>query len=126
MDDRILTSLRDDISIIPHPNMWDLPGGGREGDETPFECLRREVEEELSIIIEESDIIWVKVYQGMVNPDKLSVFMVGKISQELYDQIIFGDEGQGYKLMPVSEFLEDEQVIPQLRNRLKDYLESEN
>ena len=29
-DNRLLTILRDDISTIPWPNMWELPGGGRE------------------------------------------------------------------------------------------------
>ena len=38
-DDKLLTILRDDISTIPWPNMWELPGGGREGEETPFECV---------------------------------------------------------------------------------------
>ena len=28
---QILTILRDDKETIPYPNMWDLPGGGREG-----------------------------------------------------------------------------------------------
>ena len=39
---QILTILRDDKETIPYPNMWDLPGGGREGNETPFECVARE------------------------------------------------------------------------------------
>jgi len=29
--DKILTILRDDKDDIPCPNMWELPGGGREG-----------------------------------------------------------------------------------------------
>lgn len=38
-DDQILSILRDDIPTIPFPNTWDLPGGGREGEETPFDCV---------------------------------------------------------------------------------------
>lgn len=81
MNDKILTSLRDDMPSIPHPNMLDLPGGGREAEETPFECLQREVLEELSIHIHPEDIIWAKVYPGMSNPDRQSVFMVGTLPQ---------------------------------------------
>ena len=44
--DSLLTILRDDKASIPWPNMWELPGGGREGDESPFECVAREVYEE--------------------------------------------------------------------------------
>ena len=76
-DDKLLTILRDDISTIPWPNMWELPGGGREDEETPFECVQREVFEELGLKLEEADILWAKEYQGMLDPDETSIFMVG-------------------------------------------------
>lgn len=121
--DTILTILRDDIPTIPYPNMWDFPGGGREKDETPFECVQREVFEELSLKLEEADIVWAKEYQGMLDPDKTSIFMVGIITQEDFASIAFGDEGQAYQLMDVSQFLSDNKVILQLQDRLRDYLE---
>ena len=49
--------------------------------------------------------------------------MVGTISQEECASIIYGDEGQAYQMMDVSQFLADEKVIPQLQDRLSDYLE---
>ena len=122
-DDKLLTILRDDKVSIPYPNMWELPGGGREGEETPFECVQREVFEELGLKLEEADILWVKDYQGMLDPDKTSIFMVGTITQEEFANIVFGDEGQAYQMMDVSQFLSDKKVIPQLQDRLKDYLE---
>ena len=122
-DDKLLTILRDDKASIPYPNMWDLPGGGREGEEAPFECVQREVFEELSLKLEEADILWTKEYQGMLDPDKTSIFMVGTITQEDFASIVFGDEGQAYQMMDVSQFLSDKKVIPQLQDRLKDYLE---
>ena len=39
--DKLLVILRDDKENIPWPNMWELPGGGREGDESPFDCAAR-------------------------------------------------------------------------------------
>ena len=122
-DDRLLTILRDDKASIPYPNMWELPGGGREGEETAFECVQREVFEELGLKLEETAIVWAKDYPGMVDPDTTSIFMVGIISQEECASIIFGDEGQAYQMMDVSQFLADEKVIPQLQDRLRDYLE---
>ena len=122
-DDRLLTILRDDKASIPYPNMWELPGGGREGEETPFECVQREVFEELGLKLEETAIVWAKEYKGMLDPDKTSIFMVGTITQEECASIVFGDEGQAYQMMVVSRFLADEKVIPQLQDRLSDYLE---
>ena len=122
-DGRILTILRDDKPTIPWPNLWELPGGGREGDESPFECVAREVYEELKIQLSKDDIIWSRIYPSMLEENKNSVFLVGKLTQEQFDSIVFGDEGQGYKLMPIEEFLKSKQAVPQLQGRLRDYLE---
>ena len=120
--DKVLTILRDDKDDIPCPNMWELPGGGREGNESPFECAAREVYEELGIHLTEDCMLWSKVYPSMLFADKQSVFLVGKLAQEQFDSIVFGDEGQGYQLMTTEEFLNSSQVVPQLQERLKDYL----
>jgi len=90
---------------------------------TPFECVQREVFEELGLKLEETDIVWAKEYQGMLDPDKTSIFMVGTITQEECTSIAFGDEGLAYQMMDVSQFLADENVISQLQDRLSDYLE---
>ena len=121
--DKLLTILRDDKDNIPWPNMWELPGGGREGDESPFECVAREVFEELGIHLTEDNLLGSKVYPSMLFERKQSVFMVSQLSQEQFDSIVFGDEGQGYKLMNIEEFLTSSQVVPQLQGRLRDYLE---
>ena len=123
-EDRILTILRDDKASIPWPNMWELPGGGREGDESPFECAVREVYEELGIHLTEDCLLWSKVYPSMLFEGKESVFLVGKLAQEQFDKIVFGDEGQSYKLMGIEEFLGSDKVVPQLQDRVRDYLES--
>ena len=122
-DGQILTILRDDKPTIPWPNLWELPGGGREGDESPFECVAREVYEELGIHLTEYCLLWSKVYPSMLYEGRQSVFMVGQISQEQFDNITFGDEGQTYKLMSIEGFLNSKQAVPQLQERLGNYLE---
>jgi len=48
-NNEVLLLLRDDIVDIPFPNMWDIPGGKVEDNETPIETIRREMMEEMSI-----------------------------------------------------------------------------
>lgn len=125
-DGRILTILRDDKPTIPWPNLWELPGGGREGDESPFECVAREVYEELSIQLLKDDIVWSWIYPSMLDENKNSVFLVGKLTQEQFDSIVFGDEGQSFKLMNIEEFLTLDQVVPKLQERVRDYVEGKS
>ena len=49
--DEVLLILRDDIPQIRYPNMWDIPGGTVREDETPEECIIREIEEELGLVL---------------------------------------------------------------------------
>ena len=84
--------------------------------------MAREVHEELGIHLDEDCLLWSKIYPSVIFKDKQSVFMVGQLRQEQFDNITFGDEGQAYNLMPVEEFLNSKQAVPQLQERLKDYL----
>ncbi|HJV34840.1 NUDIX domain-containing protein [Geomonas sp.] len=65
-DREILLLLRDDKPQIKYPGMWDIPGGNLEGDETPAECIRREIEEELGLAISNYELFQVKRF-----PDRL-------------------------------------------------------
>ena len=47
----ILLLLRDNIPTIPYPDMWDIPGGHVETDETPEQCIVREMKEEMDLDI---------------------------------------------------------------------------
>lgn len=118
---KVLTILRDNIPNIPYPNMWDLAGGGRENEESPYETMRREVLEELNIDIPESNVVWVKHYESVTKPGKKSVFMVANISDHQIESIKFGKEGQGYKMVSFQEFLDNKDVIEQLKHRFLDY-----
>ena len=118
---KVLTVLRDNIPNIPYPNMWDLAGGGRENEESPYETMRREVLEELNIDIPESNVVWVKHYESVTKPGKKSVFMVANISDHQIESIEFGEEGQGYKMVTFQEFLDNKDVIEQLKHRFLDY-----
>ena len=46
---QILLILRDDISSIPFPSHWDIPGGHLMVGESPEACVRREMIEEMEL-----------------------------------------------------------------------------
>lgn len=49
---RMLLFLRDDIPGLPYANMWDIPGGHVEENETPEQCIKREMQEEIGVCLE--------------------------------------------------------------------------
>ncbi len=123
-DDKILVFLRDDLPEIESPGMWDLPGGGREGLESPEQCVLRELQEEFGLRFGEERLTYkrqyFREYQG-----RTAYFFAGQISQAEIDAIEFGDEGQYWKLMKIESYLVDPKSVPRHVQRLKHYLEAE-
>jgi len=59
-DDNILITLRNSDSKLS--GYWEFPGGKMEGDETPQECLERELGEELGVKSKPTKIITESEY----------------------------------------------------------------
>ena len=117
--DRIVTILRDDKPGIPWPGMWDLPGGGREGHETPADCVLRETQEELGLRFRLGDLHWRAEW-----PSGSSRVWLFVTEQPAFDsqRVRFGDEGQRWELWSIERYLTDSGVIPHQKSRLKVYL----
>jgi len=47
--EQVLLFLRDNKPDIPFPNMWDVLGGHVEDNETPDQCIVREMKEEIGM-----------------------------------------------------------------------------
>ena len=92
--DKVLTILRDDKDDIPCPNMWSCQVVVVKETKV-LSSAQREVYEELGIHLDEDCLLWSKIYPSVIFKDKQSVFMVGQLRQEQFDNITFGDEGQG-------------------------------
>jgi len=113
----VLVYLRDEKPGLRWPGLWDLPGGGREGDEGPEDCLLRELGEEFGLGLEPDRLIWKRVFPSMVLQGRKSVFFGGRLTRAEVGRIAFGDEGQGWELMPVSAFLSHRQAVPEMQRR---------
>lgn len=59
-----------------YPNLWDLPGGHIEGDESAEEALRREAHEELGIEVQEHRALGTVL--DPVEPADIDVFAISK------------------------------------------------
>lgn len=119
--DKMLVYRRDNKPGLRFANMWDFPGGGREGSETPLECVRREVKEEFNIDLKPNSIVWERLYPAMHDVKQTAYFFVAKVTESDIANIQFGNEGQGWRLMSVDEFLNKDDAVPFLKTRLRDY-----
>lgn len=121
-EDKMLVYRRDN-KTTNSPECIDLPGGGREGDESPFETFQREVEEEFGINIEKNEIEFSCTIPSIMEPEKKSFFIVA-ISQRFKPlDIIFGNEGTEWLLMTPEEFVQRPDGIERQQRRVKKYIE---
>lgn len=125
IDNNLLMIRRDDKPGLRFAGMWDFPGGGREGDESPEQCAIREVREELGIVIRRDQIAYKKMHQAMHDPNVDAYFLVAKVTANDIHKIVFGDEGQGWRLFDIKEFFESDVVVEPLKGRLTLFLKSE-
>jgi len=119
---KILVYRRDHNTQL-FPGYLDLPGGGPEADETPFENFKREVKEEFNLEIEPEDIVYFRKYQSSLHKDKSTYFPVAKLPFKAVRNIIFGNEGSEHLLMTSKEFLIRTDAWPEMQRRTKIYLE---
>ncbi|MBQ2262205.1 MAG: NUDIX hydrolase [Loktanella sp.] len=121
---RIVAYKRDDIPTIPSPGMWDLPGGGREGDETPIACALREVEEEFGLIIDPASVQWCRPYASAMTGARYSYFLAAPLDPARLSEVCFGSEGECWEAMQIGDFLNHSHAVPTLQRRLRDWAQA--
>jgi 8-oxo-dGTP diphosphatase len=119
VEDQIVTILRDDIPTIPWPDHWDLPGGGREGNETPVECALRELHEELGLTLDPASVNWL---MRDTSPLGFRWFLVAELPRFDTSMVNFGNEGQEWRLVELDWYLSHEKAISNHKERLRTYL----
>ena len=121
LGDQLISILRDDRPDIPYPNLWDLPGGAREDDETTFETVAREVREEIGLVLPRTAVHWKAAYRANFNPEEWIAFFVARLPASIVDAVLFGDEGQRWALYKEDAFLALSDVVPTYPPRLQQW-----
>ena len=118
--DAIVTILRDNIPTIPWPGYWDLPGGARDGAETPEDTVLRETREELGLTLDRGRLHW-----GIesASPPNTVWFFVCEWPDFDPATVCFGDEGERWALAPLDWYMRRARAIPTQRRRLSVYLD---
>lgn len=93
------------------------PAAGARGRKAPEECLLRELGEEFGLHLPPSRLVWRRVFPSMLDASRHSVFFGGWLTVGEVATITFGDEGQGWDLMPVTDFLDHHGAVPEMQRR---------
>ena len=117
--DKLAVILRDDRPDLIFADHWDLPGGGREGEEPPLDCALRECREELGIDVPPEAVVWERAF---LENDQIKWFFVACLPATFADDIVLGDEGQRWQLMSEDAFLSHPKAVPAFQERLAVYL----
>ena len=115
---------RRDNNAPKYPMMLDVPGGGKEGNETPFETFKRELKEEFGLDIILENIIYARRYASIYDIGKFGWYTVARLTAEQEGKIEFGNEGTEFMLMEPSEYLSQTDVWPVYQQRARDYFTS--
>ena len=115
----LLVILRDNHPGIPYPGHWDLPGGGRGGQESPEACALRETHEEVGLNLRPSDLVWARSYQ---RPRGTVWFFAAHLPKSASARITFGSEGQGWRLMPPETYCAHPLAVPHFAEQLEHYM----
>lgn len=115
---QVLAYRRDDRPGLPWADHWDLPGGGREGAESPQDCVLREIREEFGLILPAARLVFHRIWPSIVDPRVDSHFFAGHLGDHDIAAIRFGEEGQEWQMMPLAQFLGHPRAVPEMQRRL--------
>jgi len=117
----VLLNLRDNKPDILYPNCWDFVGGAVEPDETPDECLQREVMEETGQKLK--DYAKFRVDDITLEEGRLarSHTYYASLEKEASDLIL--GEGQEHRFFAL-ELLDTIDLVPLTGRILRDFFAS--
>lgn len=114
--DKFLIQQRDS-DLDKYPNIWTLFGGNVDEGESPEECLRREMIEELNYKIGDVELLFakVRVQDGKEVEDNI---FAGEIELGVLEHELL--EGQDMKFVSVKE-LDDYEIFPAFKEYILEF-----
>ena len=116
---RLLLIRRDVIGGLIHPGALDLPGGGREGNESAEACVLRETREEVGLALTAGDLSWRAWYDW---PDGATCYFAAHLRSEMRGAVRLGSEGTGWQLVRPEAVPHRGDVVPRFRDVVRAYL----
>jgi len=101
---KILLTKRNSTGNLP--GYWEFPGGKRENNETIFECLEREIKEELNVSCKALNVFAESIYEYEDGTIKLIAIIAILISKNIilsvHDEYVWTEISNllNYKLAP--------------------------
>lgn len=82
------------LSFMKNRNAYMIPGGGKEADESQYQCCLREVEEETGYVVKISDCV-LEIEEYYTNEKYISRYYIGKIRKKGTQQLTEVEEEEG-------------------------------
>lgn len=111
-------------NIEPHADTWDLPGGFVELNESFEQAAQREMQEELNLKINISELIYINsapdnyLYSGVVYCT-LGIGFAYSLSEKEIDQIHAQDDAKEFKFFAYNDIPLNEIKFPSVVNGIK-------
>ena len=124
---KLLLILRDNNPNISFPNTWNLPGGGIEEGESGIEAIKRELQEEISVIPKNI----IELGQQTFEDDSVVFRYLVKLSLDEHQNLKLGDEGQKMDFFSVDEAFNldlagySKEYFIKYKNQIKELIEGD-
>jgi 8-oxo-dGTP pyrophosphatase MutT (NUDIX family) len=88
--------------VLEDTGFWDLPGGGIDHGESPSECLKREIKEEVGLIVTEVNLLPSYFLVGKNTKNRWSVNVVFEVKVKDFN-FILSSECRDFKFISLNE-----------------------